>query len=210
MVGADLIDKYFNLDELQSKQFEALGALYKDWNDKINVISRKDIDNLYIKHVLHSLSIAMFTEFQNGADILDLGTGGGFPGVPMAIMFPEVNFTLIDGTKKKLTVVDSVCESLRIENIKTKHVRAEDLKMTFDFVITRAVAPCEKLFYWSKKLISKQQQHALPNGIIALKGGDLRTELKALPKGIFYEEQNISDFFEEDFFEEKQIIYIQT
>lgn len=207
----DLIEKYFpELDEIQFYQFAALGNLYKDWNSKINVISRKDIDNLYLHHVLHSLSICMFTRFAPDTHILDLGTGGGFPAIPLAIFFPEVTFHAIDARKKKILVVKEVAEALRLENIKAEHVRAEDLKARqYDYVVTRAVAQIDVLWQWSERLIREKQQNIMPNGLIALKGGDLKTELKKLPRGSYVDHEEILDYFEEDYFHEKHVVYLQ-
>lgn len=204
------IQKYFpDLSEKQTKQFEQLFPLYKEWNDKINVISRKDIDNLYLHHVLHSMAIAKHIDFVAGTKILDLGTGGGFPGIPLAILFPEVNFTLIDGTKKKLTVVQTVADELELKNVKVLQKRAEEYKEKFEFVVTRAVATIDKLWMWSSRLISDNERNAIPNGIIALKGGNIRKEVTALPKGSYYEITPLDHYFEETYFEEKCIIYVQ-
>jgi 16S rRNA (guanine527-N7)-methyltransferase len=201
---------YFpNLTEKQQAQFQQLGALYEDWNQKINVISRKDIDNLYTRHVLHSLAIMPVVRFRSGADILDLGTGGGFPGIPLAIMYPDVNFTLIDGTRKKIHVVQEVVEALGLENVKAQQIRAEELKGKFDFVVTRAVAKMSKLLVWSQRLLKTKERHALPNGILALKGGNIDAEMKELPKGNYIEIYPINDFFKEEEFAEKYVIYGQ-
>jgi 16S rRNA (guanine527-N7)-methyltransferase len=208
---AELIFKYFpELTDQQREHFTALDALYRDWNAKINVISRKDIDNLYVKHVLHSLAIAKVLKFKPGASILDLGTGGGFPGIPLAIMFPETEFLLIDGTAKKIRVCNEVINALGLKNCRAKQQRAEELKKReFDFVVTRAVARMEKLAEWSMRLITPKQQHALPNGILALKGTGLEEEMAALPKSAYLEEYPIRDMFQEAFFEEKAVIYMQ-
>lgn len=202
--------KYFpDLTDTQIKAFEQLAPLYQDWNNKINVISRKDIDNLYERHVLHSLAIAKYISFNPKANVLDLGTGGGFPGIPLAILFPEVHFTLIDGTLKKIKVVKAVAEVLDLKNVTALQMRAEEFKKRFDFIITRAVASMEKLLPWSQRLISNQQFHGIPNGLIALKGGDIDTELKAMPKGHYYEVIPLSDFFDIEFFESKSLVYLQ-
>lgn len=207
----DIILKYFpDLDEKQQQQFIQLEALYQDWNEKVNVISRKDIGNLYIHHVLHSLAIAKVLKFKNGSDILDLGTGGGFPGIPLAILFPKVRFHLVDGTRKKIMVVNEISEALGLENVKAEQARAEELKkIWFDFVITRAVARLEKLHLWSIRLFKNNQQHVLPNGLLALKGGNIKEEIKELPKGEYVETFPISDFFEEAYFKEKFVVYLQ-
>ena len=169
----EIIQKYFpKLSERQLERFEALLSLYSDWNSKINVISRKDIDNLYERHVLHSLAISRLIAFGPGSRILDLGTGGGFPGIPLAIFFPEVQFTLIDGTRKKIKVVEEVCQALGLTNVRAMQVRAEELKKErFDFVVSRAVAALDKLLPWCQRLLKREQQHSLPNGLICLKGG---------------------------------------
>ena len=206
----ETIQHYFpNLNELQIQQLSQLGPLYKAWNDKINVISRKDIDNLYSHHVLHSMAIAKVIQFQPGADILDLGTGGGFPGIPMAILFPDSNFKLIDGTAKKIKVVHAVAEALGLKNVEALQLRAEEDKAKYDFVITRAVAKLEKLINWSFKLLKQNHQHAIPNGIIALKGGNIEAEIKELPNKEYIELYPLTDFFKEDFFEEKSVVYVQ-
>ena len=205
----EILQYFPDLSEKQQSQFEELFPLYKEWNDKINVISRKDIDNLYLHHVLHSLAIVKHIDFIPGTKILDLGTGGGFPGIPLAILFPEVNFTLIDGTKKKLTVVQAVADELGLENVTVLQMRAEEYKEKFDFVVTRAVATIDKLFIWTQKLLSHDEKNAIPNGIIALKGGNIQSEVKALPKGSYYEITPLNHYFEETYFEEKCIIYVQ-
>ena len=205
------IVSYFpKLTDLQIKQFEQLAPLYEEWNAKINVISRKDIANLYERHVLHSLTIARFVRFQNGAKVLDLGTGGGFPGIPLAIMFPETQFTLIDGTGKKIRVVQEVVNALDLTNVEARQVRAEELKkMKFDFVVSRAVAAIDQLMLWSLRLLSTTDRHAIPNGLIALKGGKIQTELKSLPRGSYSECYPIQDYFAEPYFEEKFLVYVQ-
>ncbi len=205
--------KYFpNLTEQQQSQFAHLDALYREWNAKINVISRKDINHLYAHHVLHSLAIAKVIEFKPGAAILDIGTGGGFPGIPLAIMFPETNFMLMDGTRKKITVVQEVANGVNLQNVTAMHMRVEEFKQRkFDFAVSRAVAPLEKLVEWSFRLIKqKDQKHVLPNGLIALKGGDLNAEIKALPRGSYTEVYPLSDFFVEAYFQEKYAVYVQA
>jgi 16S rRNA (guanine527-N7)-methyltransferase len=207
----ELILKYFpNLTSEQIHQFEQLLPLYRDWNQKINVISRKDIDNLYLHHVLHSLSIAKYIQFKQGTKILDLGTGGGFPGVPLAILFPEVSFQLVDSINKKLDVIRAISEEIGLKNVTTQHTRVEEIKgIKFDFVVTRAVAPMSKLIQWSRKHVSDKHKNIIPNGIIALKGGNLRAELKEIRKGEYYETIKILDYFKEPFFVEKHIVYFQ-
>jgi len=209
----DIILKYFpNLSNTQQEQFTQLDALYRDWNSKINVISRKDIDNLYAHHVLHALAIAKVVQFKPGAEVLDIGTGGGFPGVPLAIFFPETRFTLMDGTRKKITVVQEVTNAIGLENVTAMHQRVEEFRQRkFDFAVSRAVAPLENLVAWSFRLIKlKNQQHALPNGLIALKGGDIAAEIKALPRGSYAETYPLSNFFEEDYYAEKFAVYVQA
>lgn len=201
---------YFpNLTEKQQQQLAQLFDLYKDWNSKINVISRKDIDNLYAHHVLHSLAISNIIHFNEGAEVMDLGTGGGFPGIPLAIFFPETKFTLIDGTLKKLRVVEAIAESIELDNVKVLHKRAEEMKHKYDFIVSRAVASIDKLFAWSEPLLKKKESHAIPNGLIALKGGNIRTEVKALPRGTYSEITPLHHFFEEQYYEEKCVIYVQ-
>lgn len=206
----EILLKYFpQLTEQQQQQLAQLGALYKEWNEKINVISRKDIDNVYDHHILHSLGITRLIHFAPGAEILDLGTGGGLPGIPLAIFFPKTKFTLIDGTRKKILVAEEIIGALELANVKARHIRAEELKQKFDFVVCRAVASLDKLAAWSFPLIKRPQQHALPNGLITLKGGDVMTEIKALPRGSYTERYALSDFFEEAYYQEKYIIYVQ-
>jgi 16S rRNA (guanine527-N7)-methyltransferase len=201
-----LIQKYFpNLTEIQFKQFEALQGLYEDWNAQINVISRKDIESLYLHHVLHSLSIAKLIQFQDGAKILDIGTGGGFPGIPLAILFPEVTFHLVDSINKKLKVVNGVAESLGLENVYTTHARAETIEGQYDFIISRAVTTMPVFVSWIKNRVAKKNTHTLKNGILYLKGGDLTEELKTYSKVTLYD---LSAFFEDEFFETKKIVHL--
>ena len=209
-----LTDKYFpDLNAEQRTRFEQLKPLYTEWNAKINVISRQDIENLEERHILHSLAIAKVMQFKTGARVLDLGTGGGFPGIPLAIMFPDTEFVLVDGTGKKIQVVREIAGALGLKNVNALHARVEELKMNnqFDFVLSRGVTTLDKLLVWSQRLLKKKHHHAYPNGIIALKGGDLRAELKALPgKGGAYSEIfPIREFFKEAFFDEKYVVYVQ-
>ncbi len=205
----EYILKYFpQLTDVQIRQFEALEGLYREWNEKINVISRKDIDNLYLHHVLHSLAIAKFMTFQPTTKIVDLGAGGGFPGIPLAILFPECSFTLVDSINKKITVATAVATSIGLKNVSTKHGRMEELKEKYDFVVTRAVAKIDKLLPWSRRVLSKSHKNMYPNGLIALKG-DLSEELKMLPKYEYRESQHIFQYFNEPYFEEKYILYVQ-
>lgn len=208
----DLILKYFpQLTDVQKAQLEQLDPLYRDWNEKINVISRKDIDNLYLHHVLHSLAIAKVVTFKPGAAVLDIGTGGGFPGIPLAILFPETQFTLVDSIGKKIKVVQEVVEAIGLKNVTALHQRVEDLKKPqFDFAVTRAVTTLDKLSLWSSPLIKNKEQHVLPNGLIALKGGKLREEIKALPKDSYTEVYPVSDFFQEEYYQEKFAVYVQA
>lgn len=203
----ETIKKYFkNLTEEQTKQLEALYELYHDWNSKINVISRKDIDNLYLHHVMHSMAIAKAVSFRPGTKILDFGTGGGFPGVPLSILFPECTFKLIDGTGKKIRVATEVANAIGLRNCHPEHLRGEEEKGQYDFVVSRAVMPLPDLVKIVKKNISKRQQNALPNGVICLKGGDLQAETK--PFKNIVELTELSTFFDEEWFKEKYIIYL--
>lgn len=200
-----IINKYFsNFTEKQTSQFEKLKDVYVEWNQNINVISRKDIDNFYLHHVLHSLTIATKFQFANGSEIMDLGCGGGFPGVPLAIMFPEVKFHLVDSINKKLTVVKAVCETLEIKNVTTQHSRAEEIKnRKFDSVLSRAVAPLGNLWHWSKPLIKRNNLN--PNGLICLKGGDLNQEIfESNCKPHVWE---IDKIFPEEYFKNKFLLY---
>ena len=204
---ADIILKYFpQLTEEQQRQFDALDALYREWTAKINVISRKDIDNLYEHHILHSLAIAKVINFRPGTEILDFGTGGGFPGIPLAILFPECKFKLIDGTGKKIRVAQEVAKAIGLKNCQPEHLRGEDEKGKYDFVVSRAVMPLPDLVKIVRKNIAKTQQNALPNGVICLKGGDLQAELRPFYKIV--ETTDISTFFKEEWFKEKHVIYL--
>ena len=204
---ADIIRKYFpQLSENQQQQFDALDALYRDWNAKINVISRKDIDSLYEHHVLHSLAIAKVINFRPGTEILDFGTGGGFPGIPLAIMFPECHFKLIDGTGKKIRVAQEVGNAIGLKNCEPTHLRGEEEKGKFDFIVSRAVMPLPDLVKIVKKNIGKTQRNSLPNGVICLKGGDLQAELQPYRKIV--ETTDISTFFSEEWFKQKYVIYL--
>lgn len=204
---ADIILKYFpQLTEEQQRQFDALDALYREWNAKINVISRKDIDNLYEHHILHSLAIAKVINFRPGTEILDFGTGGGFPGIPLAILFPECKFKLIDGTGKKIRVAQEVAKAIGLKNCQPEHLRGEDEKGKYDFVVSRAVMPLPDLVKIVTKNVAREQHNALPNGIICLKGGDLQEETR--PYRNIVETTEISQFFDEEWFKEKYIIYL--
>ena len=205
-MDADIIFKYFpDLTETQKKQFLQLEHLYKDWNKKINVVSRKDIDELYLRHVLHSLGIAKIQQFRPGASILDVGTGGGFPGIPLAILFPETQFTLVDAIGKKIKVVEEVIEGLQITNTIAIHSRVEDIDAQFDFIVSRAVAAMPTFVHWVKGHIKKKSVHERKNGILYLKGGDLNEELQGYKTVEIF---NLADYFEEDFFETKKVVYL--
>jgi 16S rRNA (guanine527-N7)-methyltransferase len=196
-----------DLDESQLNQLVATKDLYEVWNQQINVISRKDMDSFYMHHVLHSLSLVTLLKFQPGSRILDLGTGGGFPGIPLAIVFPEVHFHLVDSIGKKIKVVNEVVAALNLKNVTTQHARVEEVKGQFDFVVSRAVAPLADLLNWTKGKFSGAQKNALPNGLICLKGGDLKEEIKAISSSHIVEQYSISDTFQLEFFETKKIVY---
>ena len=201
----EILKHFPDLTQNQILQFQKLENLYHDWNAKINVISRKDIDELYTKHVLHSLAIAKIQKFEAGTYVLDVGTGGGFPGIPLAILFPETRFYLIDVILKKIKVVQAVAEALELKNVKAEQIRAENVKGDFDFIVSRAVTNMPDFVSWIKDKIKKVNKHELKNGILYLKGGDLTEELKDFPKATEY---NISDFFENDFFETKKVVHV--
>ena len=207
-MDSHLISRYFpDLTEKQLNQFELLKKLYQEWNAQINVISRKDEDNFYIHHVLHSLAISKIINFQSGTQILDIGTGGGFPGIPLAILFPETQFVLVDSIGKKIKVVNGVAESLGLTNVSGIHERVEKIPGQFDFILSRAVAPLADLLFWTKDKLNSQSNNELANGWICLKGGDLTDELSKIKKHI--RTYSISDWFNEDFFETKKIIYVR-
>ncbi|MDE1190973.1 MAG: 16S rRNA (guanine(527)-N(7))-methyltransferase RsmG [Arachidicoccus sp.] len=203
-----IIQKYFSdFSEKQLHQFSSLQALYTGWNEKINVISRRDIDSLYEKHVLHSLAIAAIIDFTPGTEIIDIGTGGGFPGIPLAIFFPEVKFHLVDSINKKLKIVSDIAAAIELKNVTVQHTRAEEIKgRKFDFAVSRAVASLKDLWYWSKPLLAKENRNELKNGLICLKGGDLTSEIaesKLRPR-VF----DIENIYSEEFFKEKYILHI--
>lgn len=205
-MGVDLLLKYFpSLSKMQLSQFEKLEFLYQDWNKKINVVSRKDIDELYLRHVLHSLGIAKIQTFNEGAEILDVGTGGGFPGIPLAIFFPNTRFTLVDAIGKKIKVVNEVVDSLALDNVSAHHSRVEDLSGQFDFIVSRAVAAMPTFVHWTKGKIKKDSAHERRNGILYLKGGDLTKELAPYMSIKLY---NLSDYFEEEFFKTKKVVFL--
>lgn len=202
----ELIEKYFpEITPDQREKFSALQELYQDWNSKINVVSRKDVDELYLRHVLHSLGIARVQRFNEGASILDVGTGGGFPGIPLAILFPQVHFRLVDSIGKKIKVVNEVSEGLKLKNVVTTHARVEEINGHFDFIVSRAVAAMPTFVHWVKGKIAKESKHELKNGILYLKGGDLSEELKDYPTATVH---NLQDFFKEDFFETKKVVHL--
>ena len=202
-----LILKYFtNLTREQIKRFDKLYMLYNHWNAKINVVSRKDIDELYLKHVLHSLSISKIIQFKKNTSILDVGTGGGFPGIPLAILFPECKFLLVDSINKKINVVEEITKSLKLTNVSFKAIRVEKLDSKHEFIISRAVTKMNKFKKLVKGRISSENKNHIKNGILYLKGGDLKDEMKKIKHKIY----NISDFFEEDFFETKKIVYVEN
>ncbi len=206
-MGVDIVFKHFSyLSEKQREQIVQLYPLYLEWNDKINVVSRKDINQLYTRHVLHSLAIAKWIQFHPNSNILDLGTGGGFPGIPLAILFPESSFHLVDSIGKKIKVVEEVRDALKLKNLIATHQRAEKVKGTYDFIVSRAVAKTAQLFKWTHQKVKEESKHEIDNGWILLKGGDLSEELKEFGKP--YSETNLQKFFDHDFFETKKIIYI--
>lgn len=203
----DILLKYFSgLSDQQTALFRQLEPLYAEWNAQINVISRKDFSEFYERHVLHSLGIAKLIRFNKGTKILDVGTGGGFPGIPLAIMFPEAHFHLVDSIGKKVKVVQNVADALGLKNVTAQKIRAEQLTEKYDFVVSRAVTRLPEFVPWVQKNISKRQMNALPNGIIYLKGGDLTEELKPFRKRVFV--QNLSDYFTEEFFETKKVVHL--
>ncbi len=205
----DVLLKYFSdFTQEQLKQFEALDAVYREWNEKINVISRKDIDNFYTNHVLHSLSIAATIQFKDGVQIVDIGTGGGFPGVPLAVFFPNVQFHLVDSIGKKLKVVEAAVDALGLKNVTTQHTRAEDIKnRKFDFAVSRAVAPLKELWSWTQPLINKGREHDLSNGLICLKGGDLTQEIhdSHLRPNVV----SVESLFNEPHFKDKYVLHVK-
>ena len=202
----ELVLKYFqDLTEIQQEQFKRLYALYLDWNSQINVVSRKDIEELYLRHVLHSLGIAKVIQFKAGTKIMDVGTGGGFPGIPLAILFPECTFHLVDSINKKLKVVNGVAEDLGLTNIKTSHSRVEGIDDNYDFIVSRAVTAMPMFMSWVKRKVSKKNNNELKNGILYLKGGDLTEELQDYPKATLY---NLSDYFQEEFFDTKKVVHL--
>ena len=207
-MSVDIIKKYFkSLTDEQVKQFEQLGELYPEWNEKINVISRKDIENLYVNHILHSLGIAKFTDFKAGSQVLDMGTGGGLPGIPLAIMFPEVHFHLVDRIGKKIKVAQDIADRLGLKNVTTQHGDVKEVKGVFDFVVSRAVMNLDDLVGFVRRSVSRTCINSLPNGLICLKGGDLQAEVKKYKKLAMI--ADLKDYFEEEFFDTKKVVYVQ-
>ena len=207
MQDASIIFNYFpQLTEKQKNQFEQLGLLYREWNEKINLVSRKDVENLYINHILHSLGIAKVMEFKPGASVLDVGTGGGFPGIPLAILFPETQFHLVDSIGKKITVVNAVSEAIGLTNVKAEQIRAEQIKAKYDFVVSRAVTRMQEFYGWMNNKIKDKSNHTLDNGILYLKGGDLDEEMNELKKR--YSLYDLTEYFKEEFFETKKVVYL--
>lgn len=201
----ELLAYFPDITDLQREQFELLSSLYKDWNLKINVVSRKDIDEIYLRHVIHSLGIAKVQPFVDGSSILDIGTGGGFPGIPLAIMFPEVQFHLVDSIGKKIKVVEEVRDGLQLTNVQVTNARAETILGYYDFVVSRAVAQMETFVRWIHQRVAKKSHHELKNGILYLKGGDLTEELSPFPKATIYA---LSDHYKEEFFETKSVVHL--
>ena len=202
-----ILKEFPDLNEIQIEQFSKLKKIYSEWNNKINIISRKDIDNIYERHILHSLVIAKFIKFNNRTTVLDLGTGGGFPGIPLSIIFPDVNFILVDSVRKKIVVVDEIINSLKLKNVKSEWSRAENLDYKYDFLVTRAVAKMSLLIEWSKGKFNKNSNNQIPNGIIALKGGNVEEELKNIQQK---EIVDIKDIFDNHYFLDKKIIYVPS
>ncbi|TVQ42722.1 MAG: 16S rRNA (guanine(527)-N(7))-methyltransferase RsmG [Saprospirales bacterium] len=208
----ETIKQYFpDIDNQQLTKLELLKTELANWNEKINLISRKDVENIDIHHILHSLSIYKYQKFLPDSQVLDLGTGGGFPGLPLAIMQPEVNFMLIDARAKKIMVVKELIKALDLKNVNAVHIRAEEMKGQYDFVVSRAVAPLSQLMDWSKHLYSGSQYHGIPNGLICLKGGQqIKKELKQMPKSAYTEQIAIQKWFKDEWFEEKFVVYVQS
>lgn len=207
-MGAEIINKYFRgLSETQITRFEQLGLLYPEWNEKINVISRKDIDNLYVNHILHSLGIAKFADIKPGSKVLDMGTGGGLPGIPLAIMFPDVHFHLVDRIGKKIKVAQDIADRIGLKNVTVQHGDIKEVKGSFDYVVSRAVMGLDELVEAVRKCVSKTCINALPNGLICLKGGDLQSEVKKYKKTAMI--ADMKDYFSEPFFETKKVVYVQ-
>ncbi|PIE87149.1 MAG: 16S rRNA (guanine(527)-N(7))-methyltransferase RsmG [Bacteroidetes bacterium] len=209
MSGFELLLKYFpDLSDQQKQQFEQLEALYTEWNAQINVISRKDTDNFYERHVLHSLAIAKVMQFADGSKVLDIGTGGGFPGIPLAILFPNCDFLLVDSIGKKIKVVNEVAKALGLKNVRAEHERAENIKEQFDFIVSRAVTAMPKFLAWTKGKFLKENKNTFKNGILYLKGGDLSEEMATVKKAVQY--FDLPNFYSEEFFETKKVVYVRN
>lgn len=206
MTDQTIIQKYFTLTPAQVEAFSKLGPLYAEWNEKINVISRKDVENLYVNHVLHSLGIAKAITFQKGSEVLDVGTGGGFPGIPLAILFPDTQFHLVDSIGKKITVVKEISGALGLKNVQADQIRAEEVKRKYDFIVSRAVTRMKEFYGWVRNKSKPKSINSLDNGILYLKGGDLDEEMKELKKP--YSQYDLTTFFEEEFFETKKVIFV--
>lgn len=206
MQDSTVIEKYFQLTDLQKKQFRQCGDLYREWNEKINVISRKDMENLYVNHILHSLAIAKVTAFNPGSDVLDVGTGGGFPGIPLAILFPKTQFHLVDSIGKKITVVKEVANGIGLTNVKAEQIRAVEVKGKYDFVVSRAVTRMKEFYGWVRNKGKKKSLHGIDNGILYLKGGDLDEEMNELKRP--YAIYDLPDFFQEEFFQTKKVVFV--
>lgn len=202
-----IFDQFPDLTEHQRRQFEQLGELYRHWNEQINVISRKDIDKLYEKHILHALGIAKVMPFADGSKVMDIGTGGGFPGIPLAILFPNVHFDLVDSIGKKIKVVEAVAEAIGLKNVKAYHERAEKMKGKYDFIVSRAVTRLSQFLPWTQNKFSNKQLNPFPNGILYLKGGDMKEELKEIKRTA--DVYDLSDYFSGEFFESKKVVYIR-
>ena len=201
-----LIEKYFDVTALQRDQFRQLGPLYTEWNEKINVISRKDVENVYVNHILHSLGIAKVIGFKNGTEVLDVGTGGGFPGIPLAILFPDTRFHLVDSIGKKITVVKEISAAIGLKNVQAEQIRAEEIKHKYDFIVSRAVTRMKEFYGWVRNKAKPKSINSLDNGILYLKGGDLDEEMNELKKP--YSQYDLPEFFKEEYFETKKVIFV--